>query len=818
MLTILSCLMLAALAFGQWDMVKGPVDITSPNDAVALNATTVLAIYDDTVKKSTDLGANWTELMLSEGVSMTAIDAANENVAYACGKKGYVFKTIDGGDNWTQVGDTAKYKIDMFVIDVLDENTVFIGGGFKENKITTGIFFKTTDGGTNWDTTLVYNQILNGGVAFTDANNGVAFDNGVGGIIHTTHDGGDNWVEYPVTLPLGVTSKRMYVASAVPGTSTILVAGYHNVIWHSTDKGDTWTCANPYDISYGFDRMTGLKAFDANNWLGFSSGSEILKTTDAGTTWDTLTIGSAQSYKAKAFSSMTNGIIWAASGQEFSTTDGSTFVPLNEWPSLSLYGIAFPAEDKIFITSTNGGEVIMSDDNGMTFSYPSNVPTGFKSSIYKTEFISENVGLIGGGSGYIGKTLDGGATFTTIPTPMAEESNKHINMMHLAPNGDVFAGGSSGLVMKSTDNGDTWEMVSTGATQTVYDMCVFSNGMAMLGQGSGQFSVSASTALDSFVMVADYGAQSFRSIDEREGVVLVAGSGGVYKTTTDALDTLDHVFSEPDGKNMYCISFINDTIVYTAGDLGLVYRSDDAGETWEQVPTDANKTIQGLRYDGHKLWAVGQEGVIMSLKIGHQVTANVDMGIMVRRGEFNPATSGLDIIGSFDGWTGTPMTDTDGDTVYTASLGWHIPGTKIEFKCRRNGAWDNTEEFPSGGANRTYLVTDTGDQTIPTFLYGDITEVPVGVEGLPTVYALAQNYPNPFNPSTTIKFQIPNTEMVTMNIFDLKGHKVAELFNTQMDAGFYNVTFDASALPSGMYIYRLTAGEFKDIKKMTLLK
>ena len=200
----------------------------------------------------------------------------------------------------------------------------------------------------------------------------------------------------------------------------------------------------------------------------------------------------------------------------------------------------------------------------------------------------------------------------------------------------------------------------------------------------------------------------------------------------------------------------------------------------------------------------------------YNITANVDMGVMVRRGEFDPASSALDIIGTFDGWTGTAMTDVDADTIYTASLGGVEAGTTIEFKCRRNGAWDDTEEFPKGGANRTYLVTDTGDQVIPTFLYSDITEV--AIDGVPAKYELSQNYPNPFNPATSINFQIPNAEMVKLNIYDLNGRKVAELFNTQMEAGYYNVTFDASALSSGMYIYRLTAGNFTDVKKMTLLK
>jgi hypothetical protein len=203
----------------------------------------------------------------------------------------------------------------------------------------------------------------------------------------------------------------------------------------------------------------------------------------------------------------------------------------------------------------------------------------------------------------------------------------------------------------------------------------------------------------------------------------------------------------------------------------------------------------------------------------YAVTANVDMGVMVRRGEFDVASNNLDVMGSFDGWsTGVDMTDADGDTIWSAPIGEHEAGTTIYYKYRRNGAWDNTEEFPYGGPAREYVVLDQANQQMPAVLYGDITEVPDAVDGVPAEFALEQNYPNPFNPATTVKFQIPNSEMVNISIYDISGRKVAEVMNTQLEAGYYSVNFNASVLPSGVYLYRITAGTFNDVKKMTLLK
>jgi subtilisin-like proprotein convertase family protein len=89
---------------------------------------------------------------------------------------------------------------------------------------------------------------------------------------------------------------------------------------------------------------------------------------------------------------------------------------------------------------------------------------------------------------------------------------------------------------------------------------------------------------------------------------------------------------------------------------------------------------------------------------------------------------------------------------------------------------------------------------------------------IPNYYSLSQNYPNPFNPSTTIKFTLPKGDNVKLVIFDALGREVKTLVNEYRSIGVYNVSFDASTLSSGIYFYRLTAGEFTDTKKMLLVK
>jgi photosystem II stability/assembly factor-like uncharacterized protein len=85
-------------------------------------------------------------------------------------------------------------------------------------------------------------------------------------------------------------------------------------------------------------------------------------------------------------------------------------------------------------------------------------------------------------------------------------------------------------------------------------------------------------------------------------------------------------------------------------------------------------------------------------------------------------------------------------------------------------------------------------------------------------FALEQNYPNPFNPATNIKFQIPKTGFVKLIVYDIIGSEIAKLVNEQLSSGIYEVEWDAIKYPSGVYYYKIDAGEFTETKKMILVK
>ncbi len=96
----------------------------------------------------------------------------------------------------------------------------------------------------------------------------------------------------------------------------------------------------------------------------------------------------------------------------------------------------------------------------------------------------------------------------------------------------------------------------------------------------------------------------------------------------------------------------------------------------------------------------------------------------------------------------------------------------------------------------------------------------INTSEIPDKYSLSQNYPNPFNPSTKINYEIKSPGFVSLKVFDLLGKEVATLVNEKQNAGSYAVDFNSSEfnLPSGIYFYTLNAGEFKETKKMVLVK
>lgn len=132
-----------------------------------------------------------------------------------------------------------------------------------------------------------------------------------------------------------------------------------------------------------------------------------------------------------------------------------------------------------------------------------------------------------------------------------------------------------------------------------------------------------------------------------------------------------------------------------------------------------------------------------------------------------------------------------------------------EVICNRLGFYSGVRPF-----QLTTFSVDTIDFVLSILL----VSIEPNENNIPELYWLSQNYPNPFNPLTNIKFGLPEQSNVKLTVYDILGREVGRLLDKELKAGEYDVTWDASALASGVYFYRLEAGKYVETRKMVLVK
>jgi len=156
----------------------------------------------------------------------------------------------------------------------------------------------------------------------------------------------------------------------------------------------------------------------------------------------------------------------------------------------------------------------------------------------------------------------------------------------------------------------------------------------------------------------------------------------------------------------------------------------------------------------------------------------------------------------------------EGTSQFPAASNWTEFNVPIQYL---------SSETPDMAMLSMIVANSNGEATPGTWAIVDYVTfgTPTDVEkinGLPEDYSIKQNYPNPFNPSTNIEYSIPSESFVELRVYDVLGNEVATLVNEQQQAGVYRTDFIANNLPSGMYFARISANDFTQVVKMTLLK
>jgi hypothetical protein len=364
------------------------------------------------------------------------------------------------------------------------------------------------------------------------------------------------------------------------------------------------------------------------------------------------------------------------------------------------------------------------------------------------------------------------------------QSNLNVNsILSLIVSGtNLFAATFSCGVYLSTDNGTSWTQVSTGLP---IDIGVFYWTVRPLAvSGSNLF--------------AGTGKGVFRSTNN--GTSWTAVDSGLTNTYVSCLAV--------SGTNLF------------AGTGGGVFLSSNNGTNWTPVNSGLTDTnVQSFAVSGTNLfagtvstWGSSQwrgGGVFRSTNSGASWTA-VNAGLPISPTEYlrvqcffvMDTTLLVSINGNGEGIIGGGVfRSTNNGTNWTA-LNSGLPDANV--MC-----------FAVSGSN---LFAGTWGAGVWRRPLSEIMSVIEPIGGPPSAFSLRQNYPNPFNPSTTIKYELPNAFNVSLTVYDILGRQVFVLVNERKDAGVYEVKCDGSNLASGVYFYRLQAGDYVATKRFLLLK
>jgi hypothetical protein len=180
---------------------------------------------------------------------------------------------------------------------------------------------------------------------------------------------------------------------------------------------------------------------------------------------------------------------------------------------------------------------------------------------------------------------------------------------------------------------------------------------------------------------------------------------------------------------------------------------------------------------------------------GTGTTGGVDIAAF--RGSLNPVSSFLKLSG--------------GELVHNAKAS--VPSTYNFTYTAPSSAGTDTLYATGKGASFSAWNWAVNKRLVVKSLTGVLNE-----NEFPTIFNLKQNYPNPFNPSTSIQYAIPRSAYVSLKVYDVSGKEVANLVDGFQSAGEHNIKLDGSNLPSGVYLYRLIAGNFSQTKKLAVMK
>jgi len=502
---------------------------------------------------------------------------------------------------------------------------------------------------------------------------------------------------------------------------------------------------------------------------------------------------------------------WVQSDSTHGTWKIFSLDTLNEWAV---------GNGKIILHTADGGRSIVQQQA------PVNISASWFQGVY---FRNPQEGWVVGSSGYSNgsgitlHTTNGGATWQ-----QQFDNASNSNWLDITEIGNtlwkvgciVNSRYGSGLVGKSTNNGQTWQITQLPQFNLISGIVALDAQHVVIYGNKGTLALTTnggatwqSCGLDTNLSVYKV---KFASMLVGYATTSNFPEVGAYLyRTIDGGATWHLLYTRPNAAQMSALAVLGDTI-YHGGILdcivdginGLV-KSTDGGATWQTEIVTKTAPRDIIMLDSKHGWMVTDQGFYYYTPPPPPVNHAPGWLFSV---PLRTVYGGVTYRWPYQ------VIDADGDPIFVSVDHTKSPLWVTVDTLRK----EVVLAVPFGATSyfRFTLVADDHNGGVTTLTSDSIkVDRVTHVEGeTPLEFTLEQNYPNPFNPTTTISYSLPTSANVNLTVYNALGQEVARLVDGHQNIGIHGVTFSGTNLPSGMYLYKLTAGQFSATKRMLLVK
>ena len=712
-----------------------------------------------------------------------------------------LFVSSNGGVSWNW---RSTFPMEFFNAFLDGDNLFILGHG--------GVCF-SSDNGMTWtiknnglDTLFHASSMVRlGNLLFLGGQVQIVHSIEAYGAAYRSSNNGESWQR--INIPF---VENDIAVDSFTAIDTILVALGQKAIYRSTDKGLNWQLvlnSTPYFAP--FISKSPIISIDSILILG--GDSLIYRSTDYGASWQVV----ADTTGASSFVQY-NGTILASTGKLNQGILQSSDLG-KSWNSLQFNSdgdiwIRDLYQNSIYLFGMNSFlGLFRSSDGGITWE---NISKDFPQGPAGSITFKDSLVLVSNYDG-ITRSTDYGTTWNEANSGLI---NKPIYYLYAEDNlllaSTAYPSSSWGKLFRSTDNGNSWGNTSSDIQNykkcflrykdEIYAGTVWGGIVSSTDDGSSWVMNGIPGGfINSLVEINDSIYAGIGGINQLSdiGVYISADQGETWSAAYGfPYLSVEKIIVIPASKNRR-------PVIFLASSSG-VYRSSNGGINWVLCNNGiGNQNIWTIaatyasNNSGLNLFAASRDYFFISNDLGEtwiSLDKSFNYGGGLRLYSY-PENTGLD---------STLFAITNFNKIFMSSdqgQNWGSIGDGLE------GAHIYDIDINS---NYLYAGTSRGVWKRPLSEIISISSA----DSKPTFYTLMQNYPNPFNPSTTIRYSIPNQSFVIIKIFDVLGREIESLLQEEKQAGTYEITWNAANRPSGIYFYKIKAGNFTEAKKMVLLK